>query len=92
MSAKPNFHAYSGDKEKLQKFLERQRFNTFSMFSIDKNGNHVFKLYWDYKPDSDWSKPEIKAIICLVGTGKMNDEDISRVATEVREILKERRV
>ena len=86
---KPDFFAYKGDKEKLKKFLKSQRFNTYSQFGVDKNNNRLIKLYWDSKPDSDWGKLELKAIICMIGTGSMSDEDICKISTEVSLIISE---
>lgn len=86
---KPDFFAYKGDKEKLKKFLKSQQFNTYSQFGVDKNNNRLIKLYWDSKPDSDWGKLELKAIICMIGTGSMSDEDICKTSTEVSLIISE---
>ena len=87
MRLKPDFFAYNGDKEKLKKFLKSQRFNTHSQFGVDKNDNRLIKLYWDSKPNSDWGKLELRAIICMVGTGKMEGEAIAQVATEIKDVI-----
>ncbi len=89
MGLKPNFFAYKGDKEKLKKFLKSQRFNTHSQFGVDKNNNRLIKLYWDFKPDSDWGKLDLRAIICMVGTGAMSDEEIAQISAEVKAVINE---
>lgn len=87
MRIKPAFFAYKGDKEKLERFLKGQQFNCHSQFGIDKNNNRLIKLYWDSRPDSDWGKTELKAIICMIGTGEMDDENISKISSEVNLII-----
>ena len=89
MRLKPDFFAYNGDKEKLKKFLDSQHFNTYSQLGVDKNDNRLIKLYWDSKPNSDWGKLELRAIICMVGTGKMEGEAIAQVATEIKDVISE---
>lgn len=41
--------------KQIPAFVRSQRVNVYSP-RVDKNGNPIFLLGWDWKPDSDWGK------------------------------------
>lgn len=50
----------------LPNWLRKRRYNSWSIGHQDKNGNSMFGLSWDKKPDSYWSDWEPRGLVIML--------------------------
>ena len=50
----------------LPRWLRKRRYNSWTIGHSDKNGNPMYGLSWDKKPDSYWSDWEPRGLIVML--------------------------
>ncbi len=53
----------------LKHWLKKHYYNSWTTGGDDKYGNPIIPIRWDWKPDSDWGKPEKATGIIVIKEG-----------------------
>ena len=58
----------------LKHYLKKHHYNSWTLGNTDKYDNLIIPIRWDWKPDSDWGKPDAPTgIIVLKGYESLDE-------------------